>query len=163
MLQGGGNSAHVPILIPVYKVVGVLDKCKCGDNVSPRGRIAECNREVAQPAIVAGAADGGPGGTSGSRFTGEYGADGKPIYTSAVVAGPSGNTGDIDPEMLAWLGSNVYNQGGYGRGGGGQTYNPEFLPNTGGSSGSQYNPDFLPNRNPYGVFGGTILSPGIFG
>ena len=110
-----------------------------------------------------GGVSGGPGGVSGSRFTGEYGADGKPIYTSAVMGAPSGNTGDIDPEMLAWLGSNVYNQGGYGRGGGGQTYNPEFLPNTGGSSGNQYNPDFLPNRNPYGVFGGTILNPGIFG
>jgi hypothetical protein len=91
--------------------------------------------------------DDAPGSQPGSRFTGQYGADGKPIYTSAVMGAPSGNTGDIDPEMLAWLGSNVYNQGGYGRGGGvgGQTYNPDFLPN-----------------NPNGVFGGTILNPSIY-
>jgi len=33
----------------------------------------------------------GPGGSDGSRFTGEYGADGKPIYTSGFTAAPAVN------------------------------------------------------------------------
>jgi len=80
-------------------------------------------------------------------------------------ADPDDPLAGMTPEMLAWLTSNVYNGGGYMgayNGGGGQTYNPGFLPNTGWKSGDRYNPDFLPNQNPNGVFGGTILNPSIY-
>jgi hypothetical protein len=84
-----------------------------------------------------------------------YPAPGGNNYAPPVVeevvgnqpADPDDPLAGMTPEMLAWLTSNVYNGGGqmspYG-GGGGQTYNPDFLPNTGG------------------VYGGTILNPSIY-
>lgn len=83
---------------------------------------------------------GGPGGEDGSRFTGQYGPDGKPIYTSGFRAAQA----------------NMYMPG---QGQGQQTYNPGFLPNSGTATGNRYNPEFLPNKQ---VFDGTILNPNIY-
>ena len=85
---------------------------------------------------------GGPGGEDGSRFTGQYGPDGKPIYTSGFRAAQA----------------NMYMPG-QGQGQGQQTYNPGFLPNSGTATGNRYNPEFLPNKQ---VFDGTILNPNIY-
>ena len=78
---------------------------------------------------------GGPGGADGSRFTGQYGQDGNPVYTSGFMAAPQGNR--------------------QGQG----TYNPAFLRSGNGQrGGGAYNPAFLPNSSP---FAGSLIDPNI--
>ena len=78
---------------------------------------------------------GGPGGSDGSRFTGQYGQDGNPVYTSGFMAAPQGNR--------------------QGQG----TYNPAFLRSGNGQrGGGAYNPAFLPNSSP---FAGSLIDPNI--
>lgn len=79
-----------------------------------------------------------PGGMDGSRFTGQYGQDGKPVYTS-----PSPG---ITAEQLAMLTSGMF---------GGSGYMGANVPQFGqGQNG--FNPAFLPNSSP---FSGSLLDP----
>ena len=55
---------------------------------------------------------GGPGGSDGSRFTGQYGADGKPIYSSGFMAAPAASNGQqYSPYGGGY--SSFYSGGGY--------------------------------------------------
>lgn len=69
--------------------------------------------------------DRDPGGQDGSRFTGQYGPDGNPIYTSGFMA----NNRAYNPGFLPNTGT-----------GSGNGFNPGFLPNQNVFDGTILNP-----------------------